>query len=251
MASAVTSSSSYSAFSKKGTASMERRAMTLYGCVPRMSSSMSSHGRGCPCRFLAYLARHAASPTKESRNMDCSSAYGTEVGARSWEKRGLGMSMLAKCAAWPASCIRVVRAVSPEPTAEGSARLVKWATLGCQDPSPRRQAGWGQWQKPLEYFLLRSRRSRSIVAPLYVMPKAEKLRPQFSTAFSNGKYGSSLEVVSPAMRYPVFQGSSAPAPFSLLSLARAASMRGRVSRSSSSKISNRVSLPNPSACVTL
>lgn len=73
----------------------------------------------------------------------------TEVGARSWEKSGDGMSMFAKCAACPASCIRVVKEVRPEPMAEGSARLVKCAVEGCQVPSLRRQAGWGletSWQ---------------------------------------------------------------------------------------------------------
>jgi len=39
-------------------------------------------------RPSTHLHRHAASPTRESRNMDCSSAYATEVGARSCEKRG-------------------------------------------------------------------------------------------------------------------------------------------------------------------
>jgi len=55
--------------------------------------------------------------------------------------------MLAKCAAWPASCIRVVRATLPEPTAEGLAREVKLVVAGCQDPSGLRHAGCGQWQK--------------------------------------------------------------------------------------------------------
>ena len=43
--------------------------------------------------------------------------------------------MLAKCAACPASCISVVSAVSPEPTALGSASEVKWVTEGWKLPS--------------------------------------------------------------------------------------------------------------------
>ena len=112
-----------------------------------------------------------------SRNILCSSAYATEVGARSWLKSGEGMRMLAKCAAWPASCISVVSPVSPEPTAHrhraaqarerragaeserigssgardarrgglaaGSARLVKCVTVGCQLPSALTHAGCG------------------------------------------------------------------------------------------------------------
>ena len=97
--------------------------------------------------------------------MDWSSAYATDVGARSCEKSGDGMRMLAKWAAWPASCINVVSPVSPEPTAAGSASEVKCVTVGCQLPSGRTHAGCGQWQKPLEYLPLRSRRSRFIEAP--------------------------------------------------------------------------------------
>jgi len=91
----------------------------------RTSSSCSAKGRGDPSRSRAYWKRHAASPTSESRNIDCSSAYATEVGARSCEKSGDGILMLAKCAACPASCMRVVRAVCPDPTALGSASEVK------------------------------------------------------------------------------------------------------------------------------
>ena len=81
----------------------------------------------------------------------------------------------------------VVRAVSPEPTEAGSAREVKWATEGCQLPSLRRQAGWGQWQKPFEYLRFRSSKSRSMAAPRYPMPSAAKHRPHDSTDFSKGK----------------------------------------------------------------
>ncbi len=42
---------------------------------------------------------------------------------------------MAKCAAWPASCIRVVSAVFPLPIAAGSAREVKLVVEGCQVPS--------------------------------------------------------------------------------------------------------------------
>ena len=75
--------------------------------------------------------------------MDCSSAYATEVGARSCEKRGEGILILAKWAACPASCMRVVSPVSPEPTAAGSASEVKWVTVGCHVPSGFCQAGCG------------------------------------------------------------------------------------------------------------
>ena len=70
-----------------------------------------------------------------------------------------------RCAAWPASCMRVVRPVRPEPIAAGSAREVKCVTVGCHEPSALSHAGCGQWQKPLEYLPLRSRRSRLIEAP--------------------------------------------------------------------------------------
>lgn len=36
--------------------------------------------------------------------------------------------------------------------AEGSAREVKCVMAGWWEPSGLVQAGWGQWQKPLEYF---------------------------------------------------------------------------------------------------
>ena len=65
--------------------------------------------------------------------------------------------MLAKCAACPASCIKVVSAVFPLPTARGSAKLVKLVVAGCQVLSALRHAGWGQWQNPLEYFPARTR----------------------------------------------------------------------------------------------
>jgi len=80
--------------------------------------------------------------------MDYSSidSQATLVGARSWLKSGLPCLMFAKCAACPASCMSVVRAVLPEPTAAGSAREVKFVVLGCQLPSPLTHAGWGQWQ---------------------------------------------------------------------------------------------------------
>ena len=42
------------------------------------------------------------------------------AGTRSCENNGDGIRMLEKCAAWPASCISVVRPVSPDPTADGS-----------------------------------------------------------------------------------------------------------------------------------
>jgi hypothetical protein len=57
--------------------------------------------------------------------MDWFSAYATEVGARSWEKKGDACVMLAKCAAWPPSCSSVTSAVLPLPTWLGVARLVK------------------------------------------------------------------------------------------------------------------------------
>mmetsp|Transcript_33260 Transcript_33260/g.77815 ORF Transcript_33260/g.77815 Transcript_33260/m.77815 type:complete len:436 (-) Transcript_33260:40-1347(-) len=97
--------------------------------------------------------------------------------------------MLAKWAACPASCMRVVRAVCPDPTAAGSASEVKWVSAGWNSPLGLTQAGCGQWQKPLEYLPLRSSRSRSIVAPLYWIPSREKLLPHISTAFSKGKKG--------------------------------------------------------------
>ena len=94
----------------------------------------------------------------------------------------------------------VTRAVLPLPTAEGSANEGKLASgytgksacgstrrdfraevhqnsgildgggawEGWKLPSGFIQAGWGQWQKPLEYLPLRSRRSRFIVAPLWM-----------------------------------------------------------------------------------
>mmetsp|Transcript_32910 Transcript_32910/g.83851 ORF Transcript_32910/g.83851 Transcript_32910/m.83851 type:complete len:201 (-) Transcript_32910:630-1232(-) len=200
---------------------------------------------------MAYLQRHAASPTSESRNMLCSSAYATEVGARSWLKSGEGMRMLAKCAAWPASCMRVVRPVRPEPIAAGSAREVKCVTVGCHEPSALTHAGCGQWQKPLEYLPLRSRRSRLIEAPSYVIPSAAKERPHCSTERSKGKYGSRRLVTSPAIRKPVFHGSSADAPLSAASFSRAATISGRVPCSRVSRIWKRAALPKPSACVTL
>jgi hypothetical protein len=83
--------------------------------------------------------------------------------------------------------MRVVRPVSPEPIAAGSASEVKCVTVGCHEPSGFTHAGCGQWQKPFEYLPLRSRRSRLIEAPLYVMPSAAKERPHCSTERSNGK----------------------------------------------------------------
>lgn len=80
--------------------------------------------------------------------MQPTSQYATLVGARSWLKKGLGWSMLAKWAAWPPSCISVTSADFPDPTALGVASDVSWAVEGTQLPSGRRQAGWGQWQKP-------------------------------------------------------------------------------------------------------
>ena len=56
------------------------------------------------------------------------------------------------------SCSSVASAVLPEPTALGVASDVKLANdvkladAGCHDPSARRHAHWGQWQKPLLYL---------------------------------------------------------------------------------------------------
>ena len=72
-------------------------------------------------------------------------------GGRSCEKSGERCRMFAKWAAWPASCISVVRAVCPDPIADGSASDVKCVTVGCHVPSTRSQAGCGQWQNPLLY----------------------------------------------------------------------------------------------------
>ena len=112
-------------------------------------------------------------------------------------------------------------------------------------------AGCGQWQKPFEYLPGRSSRSSVIVAFRYEMPSAAKLRPHASTAFSNGKYGSSAWVDAPASAKPVFHGRSALSPCSAASRARAACMSGRVCASSASSISNSRALPKPSACVHL
>ena len=59
----------------------------------------------------------------------------------------------------------VVSAVTPLPSAAGSASEVKFAALGVHAPSARRHAGCGQWQKPFEYLPGRSSRSSVIVAP--------------------------------------------------------------------------------------
>ena len=71
--------------------------------------------------------------------------------------------------------------------AAGSASEVKCVTVGCHEPSGFTHAGCGQWQKPLEYLPLRSRRSRFIEAPAYEMPSAANERPHCSTLFSKGK----------------------------------------------------------------
>ena len=65
----------------------------------------------------------------------------------------------------------------------------------------RRQAGCGQWQKPLLYLPGRSHRSRRMRAPLYWMPRPAKVRAHTSTASSNGKYGSMSRSISPALWY--------------------------------------------------
>ena len=64
--------------------------------------------------------------------MDCVSAYATLMGARSWETSGDRPWMLEKWAAWPPSCMSVVHATRPDPTAvgEGSARDVKLVSAG-------------------------------------------------------------------------------------------------------------------------
>ena len=61
----------------------------------------------------------------------------------------------------------------------------------------RRQAGCGQWQKPLLYLPGRSHKSRRMRAPLYWMPRPAKVRAHTSTASSNGKYGSISRSISP------------------------------------------------------
>ena len=148
--------------------------------------------------------------------------------AASPNPRTLGWLMLAKWAAWPASCINVVSAFCPDPTAEGSARDVKLASDGCHEPSPRTHATCGQWQKPFEYFPLRSSRSSTIFAPLYWIPIPAKDRPHRSTAASKGKNGSSFAVTSPDVAWPMFHGSSASAPWAVASFARASSISPRV-----------------------
>jgi hypothetical protein len=68
--------------------------------------------------------------------MDCVSAYATDVGARSWEAKGVYETTLAKWAACPPSCMRVVHATRPDPIAagSGSAREVKLVSAGVWAP---------------------------------------------------------------------------------------------------------------------
>ena len=146
---------------------------------------------------MAYRPSHAASPQRESRNIDCVSARDTENGARSWLKSGEPCSMFAKCAACPPSCIRVVRAVFPLPTSSGVASDVKLAWLAFQVPSCDLCGAMGQWQNPLGYLPFRSQRSSCILVSRYLIPIAANERPQTAGAFSNGKYGSISRLSSP------------------------------------------------------
>merc|ERR1712127_85930 len=152
-----------------------------------MDLSRSAQGIGEPARSLAYLPSQAASPQRESRNIDCVSARGTENGALSWLNSGDPCSMFAKCAACPPSCISVVSAVFPLPTSSGVAREVKFACDAFQVPSCALCGAMGQWQKPFGYLPLRSQRSSCILVSRYLMPMAAKDRPQTSGAFSKGK----------------------------------------------------------------
>jgi hypothetical protein len=48
---------------------MALKVKTWYGCVASSSFWCKSHGSTAPDRSFAYTARHAASLTKESKNM--------------------------------------------------------------------------------------------------------------------------------------------------------------------------------------
>ena len=77
----------------------------------------------------------------------------------------------------------------PDPTASGVARLDSLASADSLVPSTDTLDSFGQWQKPLEYFPLRSHRSSTSVdaPPPKLTPSAAKERAQTDTASSNAK----------------------------------------------------------------
>ena len=89
--------------SAMGTVSMARTSQPRMGCASAMASSINACGIGVPAALARYRARQSASSRSESMNIDCVSAYATDVGANSWAKQGASLSMLLKCAAWPPS----------------------------------------------------------------------------------------------------------------------------------------------------
>ena len=135
--------------------------------------------------------------------------------------------------------------------AAGSASEVKCVTVGCHEPSGFTHAGCGQWQKPLEYLPLRSRRSRFIEAPAYDAERGERAAPLLDALL---EWEVGIELLGHLARHrvkPVFHGSSAAAPCSLPRRSRAVARSGRVPTSRVSRISKSAALPKPSACVTL
>jgi len=119
-----------------------------------LQKEKSRHNTICICitrSFTQSMRKAQARYTTPFSSLVFSLFSRTEVGARSWLNSGDGMSMFAKCAACPASCIKVVRAVKPDPTMLGSARDVKWATDGCQVPSDLRHAAMEEEDEVAEH----------------------------------------------------------------------------------------------------